>query len=67
MGYKPLEFINAYYENIGCQNIEAVESYPLAHTIAKYFEEQETDVLKDSPMEVLEVFAQKHKIDVRHK
>jgi hypothetical protein len=27
MGYDPLEFINAYYENIGRQNIEAVESH----------------------------------------
>ena len=26
MGYKDLEFIQAYYENIGKQNIEAIES-----------------------------------------
>jgi hypothetical protein len=75
MGYKSLEFVNAYYENIGRQNIEAVESHPLAHTIAKYFEEQEEDegqerVLEGSPMEILEAleaFAQEHKISADNK
>jgi hypothetical protein len=68
MGYDPLEFINAYYENIGRQNIEAIESHPLAHTIAKYFEEgedQSSKVLKGSPLETLEVlkvFTQDHNI-----
>ena len=54
MGYKPLEFINAYYENIGRQNIEAVETHPLGLVIAKYFEEQsgnELKALEGSPME----------------
>jgi hypothetical protein len=73
MGYKPLEFINTYYENIGRQNIEAIESHLLGHTIAKYFEEHENEgqdlsfnVLQGSPMETLEAleaFAQKHKIN----
>jgi hypothetical protein len=79
MGYKPLEFIDAYYENIGRQNIEAVEAHPLAHAIAKYFEEQERDenergeihqALEGSPMEVLEAmeaFAQHHKISTDNK
>jgi hypothetical protein len=78
MGYAALEFINAYYENIWRQNIEAVESHPLAHAIAKYFEEQEEDegrerVLEGSPMkvlevlEVLEVFAQEHKVNTDSK
>jgi hypothetical protein len=31
MGYDPLEFLNAYYENIGRQNIEAIESLHLHH------------------------------------
>ena len=38
MGYKPLEFINAYYENIGKQNIEVIDSNPLGQTIAKLCE-----------------------------
>ena len=77
MGYKPLEFINAYYENIGRQNIEAIESHPLAHTIAKYFEEEENEgqdqgpkVLQGSPMEILdalEAFTQSHKISTDNK
>jgi hypothetical protein len=73
MGYKPLEFINAYYENIGRQNIEAVETHPLGLVIAKYFEEQsgnELKALEGSPMEVQEVldaFAQKIKVNTNHK
>jgi hypothetical protein len=35
MGYKPLVFLNAYYENIGRQNIEAIEANPLGQAIAK--------------------------------
>jgi hypothetical protein len=36
MGYRPREFINAYYENIGKQNIEALESQPLGQVIPKF-------------------------------
>ena len=36
MGYKDLEFIQAYYENIGKQNIEAIENHPLGQAIAKF-------------------------------
>ena len=38
MGSKPLDFINAYYENIGKQNIEVIDSNPLGQTIAKLCE-----------------------------
>ena len=74
MGNKPLEFINAYYENIGRQNIEAIESHSLGHAIARYFQEddsqKELNKLKGSPMEVLEVlegFAEQHRINTNHK
>lgn len=71
MGNEPLAFLNAYYDNIGRQNIETVESHLLAHTIAKYFEEQEDEVqervLEGFPMEVLEAFAQGHKINTDNK
>jgi hypothetical protein len=76
MGNNPLEFINAYYENIGRQNIEAVEAHPLAQAIAKYFERQidndnEFKALEGSPMEVLEtleIFAQEQcRINIHHK
>jgi hypothetical protein len=77
MGNKALEFINAYYENIGQQNIEAIEAHPLAQAIAKYFERQmdsdnddDFKALEGSPMEVLEVleiFAQEQcKINITH-
>ena len=36
IGYKPMEFVNAYYENIGRQNVEAIESNPLAQAIEKF-------------------------------
>jgi hypothetical protein len=75
MGNTPLEFINAYYENIGRQNIEAVESHPLGQAIAKYFERQvdndnDFKALEGSPaeiLEILEVFAEQCKIDIQHK
>jgi hypothetical protein len=80
MGYDPLGFLNAYYENIGRQNIEAIESHPLAHAIAKYFEHEETDetkekyhspkVLNGSPLEILKVlekFAQDRNISTDNK
>ncbi len=36
MGYKPMEFVNAYNENIGRQNVEAIESNLLAQAIDKF-------------------------------
>ena len=36
MGYKELQFINAYYDNIGKQNIEAIENSPLSQAISKF-------------------------------
>ena len=36
MGYQPMEFVNAYYDNIGKQNAEAIESNPLAQAIEKF-------------------------------
>jgi hypothetical protein len=36
MGYQNMEFLNAYYENIGKQNIEAVESNILGQTVVKF-------------------------------
>jgi hypothetical protein len=38
MGYKPLEFINAYFENIGQQNIEIIESNPFAESLSKFID-----------------------------
>jgi len=35
MGYKEMEFINAYFKNIGKQNIEAIEAHPLGLAMIK--------------------------------
>ena len=74
MGYKDLEFINAYYDNIGKQNIEAIENHPLGQTVAKFYEE---DIQAKSKMswegqpakllEELEIVAQRHKVNTNHK
>ena len=36
MGYEPMESVNAYYDNIGKQNIEVIEANPLAQAIEKF-------------------------------
>jgi hypothetical protein len=38
MGYKELEFISVYYDNIGKQNVEAVENNPLGQAVTKFIE-----------------------------
>jgi hypothetical protein len=38
--YHNFDFINAYYENIGRQNIEAIEAHPLGQAIAKFCDEE---------------------------
>jgi hypothetical protein len=41
MGYKELQFISAYYDNIGKQNIEAIESSQLGQAISKFVKTRE--------------------------
>jgi hypothetical protein len=74
MGYKELEFIKAYYDNIGKQNIEAVENHPLGQAIAKFFEKEVEDssqgFWQGSPAELLEQLekiAQESKINTNLK
>jgi hypothetical protein len=69
MGYKDLEFIHAYYDNIGKQNIEAIENHPLGQAIARFIEEKQ-EFLKGSPLEILEqleIFAHNNKIKTDHR
>lgn len=57
MGYKPLEFINAYYDNIGKQNIEAVSAHPFGQSIAKWVQgwgDQRSE-WEGSPQELLDI------------
>jgi hypothetical protein len=36
MGHEPMEFVEAYRENIGMQNIEAIENHLLAQVVIKF-------------------------------
>jgi DNA polymerase elongation subunit (family B) len=38
MGCKPMEFVNAYNDNIGRQNVETIESNPLCQALEKFVE-----------------------------
>ena len=74
MGYKELEFIDAYYDNIGKQNVEAVENNPLGQAIARFFEKEVKDnsqgFWQGSPAELLEQLekiAQENKINTNQK
>jgi hypothetical protein len=68
LGYKNLEFIQAYYENIGKQNIEAIEANPFGLAIVKFFTDNQE--LVGSPQEVLdavESIAAENRINTNHK
>jgi hypothetical protein len=73
MGYQDLESINAYYDNIGKQNIEAIENHPLGQAVAKFYEEEiegKSNLWEGQPieqLEQLELTAQTHKINTNHK
>jgi Bifunctional DNA primase/polymerase, N-terminal len=70
-GCRPMVFVNAYKENIGKQNVEAIESNPLAQAIEKfvdswYDEEKGINVWEGSTKEGLEQIkeiADLHNID----
>jgi hypothetical protein len=71
MGCGPMVFVNAYKENIGKQNVEAIESNPLAQAIEKfvdswYEEDKEINIWEGSTKEGLEKIneiADLHNID----
>jgi hypothetical protein len=73
MGYSELEFIKAYYDNIGKQNIEAIENHPLGQSVAKFYDEEidgKSSVWEGQPAELLErleIIAQTHRINTHHK
>ena len=74
MGYRELKFMQAYYDNIGRQNIEAIESHPLGQVIAKFFDSEDRQdsnkVLEGSPSEILEqleIFAAENNVKTDHK
>jgi hypothetical protein len=73
LGYNNLEFIQAYYDNIGKQNIEAIENHPLGQEVAKFYEEEiqdKSNTWEGQPaklLEQLDIVAQRHKINTNHK
>jgi hypothetical protein len=58
LGYKEIEFLNAYYNNIGFQNAEILESNPVAFAIKKLVEQRQspetTIIFEGTPLELLE-------------
>ena len=70
MRYEPTEFVNAYNENIGRQNVEAIESNPLAQAVDRFvdswYKEGKVTFWQGSTKEGLEQLnkiAQVYKID----
>jgi hypothetical protein len=47
MGYKPLDFIGVYYENIGEQNVEVLESTLVGQALLAYVNEHFTEQWKE--------------------
>jgi hypothetical protein len=63
MGYEDMEFINAYFNNIGRQNIEAIEAHPLGLAMIKLIGSLEskgkTVVWQGSPSKLLDLLDNK--------
>ena len=49
MGYRELEFINAYDENTGRQNVETIENSSLGQVIVRYLNHWDNDLVKGRP------------------
>ena len=65
LGYKPLEFLDAYFENIGEQNIEIIEANPFADAISKFldYEKQSWISSPQTFIKYLKEFADNNNID----
>jgi hypothetical protein len=74
IGYTENEFINTYYDNIGRQNLEAIEAHPLGHAVAKFCEDESNDQgrieWEGSPSDLsdkLRAVAEQYKININQK
>jgi len=65
LGHEPLEFLNAYLENIREQNIEIVESNPFAEALSKFLNYDRISWVSSPKVfiEYLREFADKNNID----
>jgi hypothetical protein len=50
MGYKDLQFLSVYYDNIGRQNIEAIDNNPLGQAIVKFVNKEEAPCSWQGPL-----------------
>jgi hypothetical protein len=55
LGYKEIEFLNAYYNNIGFQNNEVIESSPLAFVIKKLADESKSSFISNIPVTAITI------------
>jgi DNA polymerase elongation subunit (family B) len=74
MGYRPMDFIEVYYRNIGRQNVEVIESNPLAQAIEKFVQswyKEGAEACWQSPtskvLERLNKLAQAYGVDTSNK
>ena len=68
MGYNDLEFLNAYYENIGKQNVEAIQNHPLGQVIVRYIaEHQICEGSASEILDILETYALQNNIKTDHR
>lgn len=67
IGYKPLEFLDAYYQNIGESNIEVIESDGFADTLIKLFNSYNSEICWISSPKIfinkIKEYAEKNDID----
>jgi hypothetical protein len=50
LGYEPLEFLNAYFENIGKQKIEILENDPFTEAISKFIDYDKQSWISQLPI-----------------
>jgi hypothetical protein len=63
IGFEKFKFLDTYYDNIGRQNVEAIEAHPLGQAIAKFVQGwgvdqdsgQQLTAWEGTPLEILEI------------
>jgi hypothetical protein len=65
MGYKPLEFLNAYFENIGKQKIDIIEGDSFTEALSKFIDYDRQSWISQLPIFIqnLKAFADDNNID----
>ena len=65
LGYKPLEFLNAYFENIGKQKIDIIEGDPFTEALSKFIDYDRQSWISQLPIFIqnLKEYADTNNID----